>query len=55
MPLQGIGTIPVPPTLGVSPSMNPAIGNVQANLSTIITTVQTAQPDAQFAVADLDV
>ena len=33
-------------------SMNPAIGNVQANLSTIITTVQTAQPDAQFAVAD---
>ena len=52
MPLQGIGTIPVPPTLGVSPSMNPAIGNVQANLSTIITTVQTAQPDAQFAVAD---
>ena len=32
--------------------MNPAIGNVQANLSTIITTVQTAQPDAQFAVAD---
>jgi hypothetical protein len=52
VPLQGIGTIPVPPTLGVSPSMNPAIGNVQANLSTIITTVQTAQPDAQFAVAD---
>ena len=52
LPLQGIGTIPVPPTLGVSPSMNPAIGNVQANLSTIITTVQTAQPDAQFAVAD---
>ena len=52
LPLQGIGTIPVPPTLGVSPSMNPAIGNVQANLSTIITTVQPAHPDAQFAVAD---
>ena len=33
-------------------SMNPAIGNVQANLSTILTTVQTAQPDALFAVAD---
>jgi von Willebrand factor type A domain/HYR domain len=33
-------------------SMGPAIGNVQANLQTVLSTVLAAQPTAQFAVAD---
>jgi hypothetical protein len=53
-----VTTPEIPPTpdimflVDTTTSMGPAIANVQANLGTILSTVLTAQPTAQFGVAE---